>query len=120
MDIVTKYILYIIAGISIGALIVFIMYKYYMYYKRKTKISTYGKGIKRVKEDDNEEIPAKKAKEEITKSADTVENDLICPRCGSELVLRKARKGKDAGKNFYGCSRFPKCRYTRSLKIEER
>ncbi len=34
-----------------------------------------------------------------------------CPRCGAELVLRTAKKGNNAGKQFYGCSAFPKCRY---------
>lgn len=36
----------------------------------------------------------------------------ICPRCGAELVLRTAKKGEHSGEQFYGCSRFPKCRYT--------
>lgn len=39
----------------------------------------------------------------------------ICPRCKSELVLRTAKKGEHAGEQFYGCSRFPKCRYKESL-----
>lgn len=30
-----------------------------------------------------------------------------CPRCGGELVLRNGKYG-----NFYGCSNYPKCRYT--------
>jgi len=38
-----------------------------------------------------------------------------CPRCGSELVRRRARKGKNAGNEFYGCSTFPKCRYTKRI-----
>lgn len=37
-----------------------------------------------------------------------------CPKCGSELTLRTARKGSNAGTQFYGCIGFPKCRYTRS------
>lgn len=36
----------------------------------------------------------------------------ICPRCGADLVLRTAKKGEHSGEQFYGCSRFPKCRYT--------
>lgn len=31
--------------------------------------------------------------------------DIKCPRCGSDIVLKKSRKGK----NFYGCSNYPKC-----------
>lgn len=34
-----------------------------------------------------------------------------CPKCGSELVARVAKKGANAGKEFLGCSAFPKCRY---------
>lgn len=40
-------------------------------------------------------------------------SNLICPRCGSSLVLRTAKKGKNVGKDFFGCSNYPKCRYTR-------
>lgn len=32
-----------------------------------------------------------------------------CPKCGSKMVLRSARRGKYAGKNFWGCSKFPNC-----------
>ena len=43
------------------------------------------------------------------------ENELICPRCGSKLVLRTAKKGDNAGNQFYGCSAFPKCRYIKNI-----
>jgi restriction system protein len=33
-----------------------------------------------------------------------------CSKCGSEMVLRKASKGKNSGNEFWGCSGFPKCR----------
>ncbi|EGQ9159784.1 restriction endonuclease [Vibrio parahaemolyticus] len=36
----------------------------------------------------------------------------VCPNCQSSLVIRVARKGRNAGKSFYGCSAYPKCRYT--------
>ena len=35
-----------------------------------------------------------------------------CPRCGSALVLRTARRGRNHGSRFYGCSSFPQCRFT--------
>jgi hypothetical protein len=38
-----------------------------------------------------------------------------CPNCGSEMKLRTARKGQKAGSDFWGCSRYPKCRGTRSV-----
>ncbi len=39
----------------------------------------------------------------------------FCPRCGSPLVLRTAKKGDNVGNKFYGCSAFPKCRYIQNL-----
>ena len=36
----------------------------------------------------------------------------ICPRCGGKLVLRTASKGPNAGSKFYGCSNYPKCKFT--------
>ena len=43
----------------------------------------------------------------LADSQPTVNN---CPLCGSEMVLRTAKKGPKAGENFWGCSAFPKCR----------
>ena len=33
-----------------------------------------------------------------------------CPRCGRKMVLRTARRGRGAGKRFWGCEGFPTCR----------
>lgn len=44
------------------------------------------------------------------------EEQTVCPRCGSPLVLRIAKKGKNSGRSFYGCSSFPKCRYINNLE----
>jgi ATP-dependent DNA helicase RecQ len=35
-----------------------------------------------------------------------------CPNCGSEMVLRTARRGPNAGNEFWGCSSYPKCKGT--------
>jgi len=37
-------------------------------------------------------------------------NTPVCPKCGGSMVLRKTQKGQNAGKKFWGCSNFPKCR----------
>ena len=39
----------------------------------------------------------------------------LCPECGSALVLRTAKRGENKGKQFYGCSAFPKCHYIKNL-----
>jgi ssDNA-binding Zn-finger/Zn-ribbon topoisomerase 1 len=36
-----------------------------------------------------------------------------CPDCGAEMRLRTARRGKNAGGQFWGCSRYPECKGTR-------
>lgn len=37
-------------------------------------------------------------------------NDPICPKCSIPMVKRKATQGANSGKEFYGCSNYPKCR----------
>lgn len=32
-----------------------------------------------------------------------------CPKCGSEMILRTAKRGDNQGGKFWGCSRYPKC-----------
>jgi restriction system protein len=39
-----------------------------------------------------------------------------CPNCGAGMVKRVAKQGSHAGKAFWGCSRFPKCRGIRALE----
>lgn len=34
----------------------------------------------------------------------------VCPRCGGLLVVRKTKNGK-----FYGCSNYPKCKFTKKI-----
>jgi predicted RNA-binding Zn-ribbon protein involved in translation (DUF1610 family) len=33
-----------------------------------------------------------------------------CPKCGSEMILRTAKRGNNQGGNFWGCSKYPECR----------
>lgn len=40
----------------------------------------------------------------------TEEATILCPKCGAPMVKRTARKGARAGKSFYGCSNYPKCK----------
>ncbi len=49
----------------------------------------------------NPECPSKKSNPAETKEKRT------CPKCGKPLILRKSLYGE-----FYGCSGFPKCKYT--------
>ncbi|MEB2283268.1 MAG: topoisomerase DNA-binding C4 zinc finger domain-containing protein [Myxococcales bacterium] len=38
-----------------------------------------------------------------------------CPRCGSRMTKRLARRGRNAGNHFWGCSRYPSCKGTRNI-----
>ena len=33
-----------------------------------------------------------------------------CPVCASDMLLKTARRGKNAGGQFWGCSNYPKCK----------
>lgn len=41
-------------------------------------------------------------------------NNLYCPRCGNELIVRTAQRGNNIGSKFYGCTSYPRCNYTKS------
>jgi len=57
------------------------------------------------------EKPIQTTKEHIQEIKQTQKNinSLICPRCGGQLVLRRSKDGRE----FYGCSNFPKCKFTK-------
>jgi len=38
-----------------------------------------------------------------------------CPLCGKLMVLRTARKGRNAGAQFWGCCGYPECKGVRAL-----
>ncbi|MDE7436443.1 MAG: topoisomerase DNA-binding C4 zinc finger domain-containing protein [Lachnospiraceae bacterium] len=46
---------------------------------------------------------------ELLKEQPQVKTEQSCPQCGGVLVKRKGRYGE-----FWGCSSFPRCRYTRN------
>ena len=47
----------------------------------------------------------------VKKETTVEETDEICPLCGAQLVIKQSRFGK-----FYACSKFPECRYTKSIQ----
>ena len=50
----------------------------------------------------------KKAQEELQREGPTLTGE-TCPKCGSPLVVRKNKQGRD----FVGCSNYPSCRYVK-------
>ena len=35
-----------------------------------------------------------------------------CPQCGAAMVLKTARRGRNAGGQFWGCTKYPECKGT--------
>ncbi|MBI5881147.1 topoisomerase DNA-binding C4 zinc finger domain-containing protein [archaeon] len=59
----------------------------------------------------SKEIGDKDSRKEAAK-VESGELEKPCPKCGTgKLVLRKSIYG-----SFYGCSTYPKCRYTQSVE----
>ena len=49
--------------------------------------------------------------EQIEEAEDEMpELEPLCPICSREMIKRTAKKGKNAGNTFWGCSQFPNCR----------
>jgi len=42
----------------------------------------------------------------------------ICPKCGSDLVIREVKQGERKGSQFLGCSSYPRCRFTKEIQQE--
>lgn len=72
------------------------------------------KHIQQIKENSHLDDSYKNHSPEMIEKDLQVNND-VCPRCGGKLILRTARKGYNAGKSFYGCSNYPKCKYIKNL-----
>lgn len=98
-------------------------------YERLKKLTNVGEAVKAAHIENIEkkykQQPANDQKKDMDNNTAAVKENakcdiiteeiLACPQCGSPLVLRTAKKGSNAGKQFYGCSTFPKCRYTKEL-----
>jgi len=49
--------------------------------------------------------------EHVSNLRERYSSSITCPKCGSPLVRRMAKRGNQAGSEFLGCSSFPNCRY---------
>ena len=63
----------------------------------------------------NNPVPAAQAKKPFVagvaeKKPAAKTPEMVCPKCGSNMLLRTARRGNNAGRKFWGCSKFPDCR----------
>jgi len=60
--------------------------------------------------------------EEVSKKLSTVneENTPACPECDGEMVKRVVKKGKNTGKEFWGCKSYPKCKGTIDLSERDK
>jgi hypothetical protein len=51
----------------------------------------------------------------ITKHDELKSDTPSCPKCSSELVRRLAKKGAHAGKEFWACKTYPKCKHIEQI-----
>ncbi|GGO77623.1 hypothetical protein GCM10011348_07600 [Marinobacterium nitratireducens] len=58
---------------------------------------------------------AKSLPEDALRPSETFPGTVSCPRCASPMIKRKARQGVNTGQEFWGCSRYPKCRGIRQI-----
>lgn len=52
---------------------------------------------------------------EALPASESPANACACPVCGSDMKVRTAQRGRTAGSQFMGCTRYPACKGTRSL-----
>lgn len=57
-------------------------------------------------------LAAQPRAEPTMNSTVTASSEPVCPVCASQMVKRTAKKGQNAGAQFWGCSKYPACRGT--------
>jgi restriction system protein len=55
-------------------------------------------------------------REHVSSLKERYSSSEICPKCGSSLVKKSAKKGSFAGNEFLGCSGYPKCKYIKPIE----
>ena len=87
---------------------------------RKNYIEKYEELTKEIELEKGNTSKVEELKDNSTEESSKKETEmrLICPKCGKQLVLRTARRGANAGRQFYGCSNFPKCRFIMNIADE--
>lgn len=63
--------------------------------------------------------PTTSQKEPSRASTDSIPAATRCASCGAEMILRTAKKGSNAGQQFWGCSNYPKCRETKAVTVSK-
>jgi ssDNA-binding Zn-finger/Zn-ribbon topoisomerase 1 len=53
--------------------------------------------------------------DETVVTQELIENEKICGKCSSSMVIRVAKKGNNAGKEFWACNAYPKCKHTEAI-----
>jgi restriction system protein len=53
--------------------------------------------------------------EKLVPASNVDATELRCDQCGSGMLVRRNRS---TGESFYGCSRYPSCRFTRPMKAQ--
>ena len=87
---------------------------------RKNYIEKYEELTKEIELEKGNTSKVEELKDNSTEESSLKETEmrLICPKCGKQLFLRTARRGANAGRQFYGCSNFPKCRFIMNIADE--
>jgi len=57
-----------------------------------------------------ENLPENGSQEPVKANLQTSDGAPLCPKCGARMVLRTARRGANAGQQFYGCPNYPQCK----------
>lgn len=63
-------------------------------------------------------VPASEKRAHVRQVKESISSKPSCPMCNGYLVRHTANKGPRTGKMFYGCSNYPKCRYTKNIEEE--
>ena len=89
------------------------------YIKRKNNIIFHDEEVTRIVDEINQHKLEKgwQTNRQHISNIKNSSNSNTCRKCGSEMVVRTARRGKNSGSKFLGCSTYPKCKWTTNYDL---
>ncbi len=92
--------------------------KFFMEAHHNRNIDYTQKYLNKITTDKAEKPATNESSAEVNTSVPSLplsEDKIICSKCGAPMVKRVVKNGKDVGKEFWGCSKYPACRNTLGL-----
>lgn len=71
--------------------------------------------VQSIHDSEPSDMPGERPSHQATSISKRTSSSPACPRCGQPMQVKTARRGVNAGNQFWGCTDFPDCKGTRPI-----